>query len=69
MIIIIIFELFFVNYFQGITFKDFKNFFLFLNHMDDFTLMMRLYNLSDQPISKGKLLIVRHTVLAELLVK
>jgi len=38
---------------QGITFDDFKGFFLFLNHMDDFTLMMRLYNLSDQPISKG----------------
>ena len=56
-----------MNYFQGITFQDFKNFFLFLNHMDDFTLMMRLYNLSDQPISKGKLHIVRDTVLAELL--
>ncbi|XP_067948189.1 calcium uptake protein 3, mitochondrial-like [Watersipora subatra] len=37
---------------KGIDFDDFKKFFLFLNHMDDFTLMMRLYNLTDQPISK-----------------
>jgi len=39
---------------QGISFSDFKNFFLFLNHLDDFILMMRLYNLTDQPVSKGK---------------
>jgi len=38
---------------QGITFADFKEFCQFLNNLDDFALVMRIYTYANQPISEG----------------
>lgn len=39
---------------QGITFAEFKAFCQFLNNLDDFAIAMRMYTLSDQPISRDE---------------
>jgi len=39
---------------QGIQFKDFKDFCLFLNDLDDFALALRIYTYADLPISEGQ---------------
>lgn len=38
---------------KGVTFKEFKDFCQFLNNLEDFSIAMRMYTLSDQAISKG----------------
>ena len=42
------------KYDMGITFTDFKEFFQFLNNLDDFAIAMRMYTLADKAISKSK---------------
>ncbi|XP_013412775.1 calcium uptake protein 3, mitochondrial isoform X5 [Lingula anatina] len=37
---------------QGIVFKDFRDFFQFLNHLDDFSMAMKLYTVANQPVSQ-----------------
>lgn len=44
-----------VKHEKGVTFKEFRDFCQFLNNLDDFSIAMRMYTLSDQAISKGKL--------------
>lgn len=38
---------------RGVTFKEFRDFCQFLNNLEDFSIAMRMYTLSDQAISKG----------------
>jgi Ca2+-binding EF-hand superfamily protein len=38
---------------QEISFRDFKEFFQFLNNLDDFALAMRIYTYADHPISEA----------------
>lgn len=38
---------------KGVTFKEFRDFCQFLNNLEDFSIAMRMYTLSDQSISKG----------------
>lgn len=40
---------------KGVTFKEFRDFCQFLNNLEDFSIAMRMYTLSDQAISKGSL--------------
>ncbi|XP_065571770.1 calcium uptake protein 3, mitochondrial-like [Artemia franciscana] len=42
------------KYDMGITFTDFKEFFQFLNNLDDFAIAMRMYTLADKAISKSE---------------
>lgn len=42
-----------VKHEKGVTFKEFKDFCQFLNNLEDFSIAMRMYTLSDQAISKG----------------
>lgn len=42
-----------VKHGKGVSFKEFKDFCQFLNNLDDFSIAMRMYTLSDQAISKG----------------
>ncbi|XP_013412772.1 calcium uptake protein 3, mitochondrial isoform X2 [Lingula anatina] len=37
---------------KGIVFKDFRDFFQFLNHLDDFSMAMKLYTVANQPVSQ-----------------
>ena len=39
---------------QGITFEQFKQFFAFLNNLEEFNIAMRFHQLSNKPISQGK---------------
>ncbi|XP_055314014.1 calcium uptake protein 3, mitochondrial isoform X2 [Sitodiplosis mosellana] len=43
-----------VKHEKGVTFKEFKDFCQFLNNLEDFSIAMRMYTLSDQAISKGE---------------
>lgn len=38
---------------RGVTFKEFRDFCQFLNNLEDFSIAMRMYTLSEQAISKG----------------
>lgn len=40
---------------KGVTFKEFRDFCQFLNNLEDFSIAMRMYTLSDQAISKGRI--------------
>lgn len=42
-----------VKHEKGVSFKEFKDFCQFLNNLEDFSIAMRMYTLSDQAISKG----------------
>lgn len=46
-----------VKHEKGVTFKEFRDFCQFLNNLEDFSIAMRMYTLSDQAISKGKLIL------------
>ncbi|KAJ8027865.1 Calcium uptake protein 3, mitochondrial [Holothuria leucospilota] len=37
---------------KGITFEQFKNFFQFINNLDDFEIVLRMYAFADQPMSE-----------------
>ncbi|XP_071314009.1 calcium uptake protein 3, mitochondrial isoform X2 [Trachinotus anak] len=37
---------------KGITFEEFRSFFQFLNNLEDFTIAMQMYNLSNRPIGQ-----------------
>ncbi|XP_064636150.1 calcium uptake protein 3, mitochondrial-like isoform X9 [Lineus longissimus] len=39
---------------HGITFKEFKKFFQFLNNLDDFVIAMRMYTFARQPVSQDE---------------
>ena len=43
-----------ILYYQGISFKDFKEFGMFLNNLDDFAMAIRMYTYANQPVSEGK---------------
>ncbi|XP_031621305.1 calcium uptake protein 3, mitochondrial isoform X2 [Contarinia nasturtii] len=43
-----------VKHEKGVSFKEFKDFCQFLNNLEDFSIAMRMYTLSDQAISKGE---------------
>lgn len=49
------FNIFFVSLLllQGITFEQFKDFFQFVNNLDDFEIVLRMYSFADQPMSEG----------------
>lgn len=38
---------------QGITFEEFRSFFLFLNNLEDFTIAMQMYNFANRSIGQG----------------
>lgn len=38
---------------QGITFEQYKQFFTFLNNLEEFSIAMRFHQLSNKPISQG----------------
>jgi Ca2+-binding EF-hand superfamily protein len=40
------------GFFQGVSFKDFKSFFQFLNNIDDFTVAISMYGFAGQPLGK-----------------
>lgn len=42
-----------VKHEKGVSFKEFRDFCQFLNNLEDFSIAMRMYTLSDQAISKG----------------
>lgn len=48
---------------KGVTFKEFRDFCQFLNNLEDFSIAMRMYTLSDQAISKGKRPLYGYTAL------
>jgi len=39
---------------KGVSFQDFKDFFQFLNTLEDFSIAMRMYTLADRPISQDE---------------
>lgn len=38
---------------QGISFEEFRSFFQFLNHLEDFTIAMQMYNFAHRPVGQG----------------
>ena len=39
---------------QGINFVNFKDFFQFLNNLDDFEIVLKMFTFADQPMNEGK---------------
>ncbi|XP_071485743.1 calcium uptake protein 3, mitochondrial-like [Diadema antillarum] len=39
---------------KGISFEIFKDFFQFINHLDDFEIVLRMYTFADQPITQAE---------------
>lgn len=48
------YEMFSCALFQTISFEEYRQFFIFLNSLEDFTLAMHMYTIAQRPISQGE---------------